>query len=123
MATKLNTSQQWALKGQQPSGLHYRVLPAKGSDHLPQLSSGEAHLECWIQFCASQFKRHGHNETSLVKDHGDNLKPEASKTQKAKRAGAIQPGKEDAQGESSEIQWKDKGQWAQNEIQNIPLKY
>lgn len=39
--------------------------------------------------CFPAQERHGHNETSVVKDHRGDLKPEASEIQKAKRAGAV----------------------------------
>lgn len=56
-------------------------------------------LECWVQFCATYYERHGHTGESLAKGCKGGYGTGGSDLQgKAKRAGTTQPGEEKAQG-------------------------
>lgn len=117
-----------------------RALPAY--QKRQSFSSSEL-LECWVQFWAVQYKKHGHTGVSPAKVLKDDYGVGTSDTwEEAKTTGTVQAEEEKAQGgilstciNTEErvqrtgtqdlfcgVQWQDKRQWTQTEIEKIPYK-
>lgn len=71
--SKLNVSQQRVLMAKKADsfmlGCSGHCQQVEGGDALMQLSTGETHLECWVQVCALQNKRHRNTGVCPKKDH------------------------------------------------------